>query len=193
MPRVKRRRGWKKDLARATVCLTATQQARLEQIKLPDVVRPAVREIALRAIAQSKDNPPRSAEMRAALRMLRKRTLALQSALAESDEWTLGKLDTAGDWRRPVVRSTAAELSRITKAIESVERGLVAKEKPRPGLFALGVALQLRNVFEVFGLRFDRTKHSRAPETLFVILNFIRPTGRDAVDHTIREAEKFGE
>jgi len=51
----------------------------------------------------------------------------------------------------------------------------------------------LRNVFQIFDMRFDRTKRSRATETLYVILSFVAPIGRDAVEHLIREAEKLGE
>lgn len=192
MPRAKPRRGWKKPV-HATRRLTAGQRDRLSGIGLPKAALPAVEQIALYAIIQSEGNLPRGAEMRAAMGIVRKKVLALQSALAETDEWTLGKIDVAGSWDRPVVKSAAAELSRLTKAVDSADRRLAAKNKPRPSLFALDVALRLRDVFEVFDIRFDRSRRSLASETLYVILNFVSPTGLDAADHYVREAEKLGD
>jgi hypothetical protein len=92
-----------------------------------------------------------------------------------------------------VVNSADAKLAELEAAINAADLKLAARRKARPGLFALNVALQLCNVFEVFGIPFDRTKRSPALETLSVILNFISHTGLDAVDHHIREAKKFGE
>jgi hypothetical protein len=191
MPRARPRRGWKKP-PRATVCLTADQTARLRRVKLPEAARPAVEEIAKLAVAQAGEDYPQRVEMRAAMKLLHDKTRALRSAIADCDEWTKGRINMDGTTPF-VVNSADAKLAELEAAINAADLKLAARRKARPGLFALNVALQLCNVFEVFGIPFDRTKRSPALETLSVILNFISHTGLDAVDHHIREAKKFGE
>jgi hypothetical protein len=192
MPRARPRRGWKK-LPRGAVCLTAGQTARLRRVKLPEAARPAVDEIARHAIAQAGEDYPQSGEMRAAMKLLHDKIRALRSAIADCDEWTKGKINIADVTTPFVVNSADAKLAELEAAINAADRKLAARKKARPGLFALNVALQLRNVFEVFDIPFERTKRSPALETLSAILNFVSPTGLDAVDHHIRGAKKFGE
>jgi hypothetical protein len=202
VPRAKPWRGWKRP-ARAAVCLTDEQRGRLRCCGPPRCARwrsalPAVEEIARGAIARARDDYPKPAEMRAAMKILRGRISAARAAIADSDEWTKGRIniaDNAGHHRSRnfVVNSADDQLARFEAAIDAAEVKLAGGKKPRPGLFALDVAMRLRDVFQVFGMQFDRTKGSRAPETLYVILNFITPTGLDAADHHMREVEKLGE
>jgi hypothetical protein len=173
--------------------LTAGQTARLRRVKLPEAARPAVDEIARHAIAQAGEDYPQSGEMRAAMKLLHDKIRALRSAIADCDEWTKGKINIADVTTPFVVNSADAKLAELEAAINAADRKLAARKKARPGLFALNVALQLRNVFEVFDIPFERTKRSPALETLSAILNFVSPTGLDAVDHHIRGAKKFGE
>ena len=83
---------------------------------------------------------------------------------------------------------TDDQLDKLQAAIDAAEIAIAKLPAPQPRLIPLAVTIELRNAFQVFSIPFDRTKRSPAAETLFVILNFLGPTGTDAVDHCIRKA-----
>jgi hypothetical protein len=142
--------------------------------------------------------------MRAAMARLRKKIGAARAAISECDEWTKPRIELARrraydqqphSARDPFlsVEFLEDQLAKFERAIDAAKAALDAIVRPQPGVRARYLASQLRLAFEVFGVPFNRTKHSPAKETLLVILNFVTPTGLDAVDHYIRWAEKFGE
>lgn len=204
MPRAKRHLP-SKAAARTQVELSAAQRTRLRRCGLPEHALPAIEEIARRAIAQANiQKSPSPAQARAAMARLRNKIGAARSAIVDTDEWTKGVIDVAhaAAWHRRahsvretfrfVMESADRELAELEAAIGAAEGRLANGATSQPRLFALNVALGLLNAFQAFGLQFNRTKRSRAKETLYVILNFITPTGIGAVEHHIREAEKLG-
>src|SRR3954452_18982248 len=94
MPRAKPKTGWKANNPQHND-LTEQQRKRLRKCDLPEHVLPALETIAREALANAAGKLPTQAEVRAALKKLRKGISAARAAIAVCDEWTAKHIDMA--------------------------------------------------------------------------------------------------
>jgi|SRR3954449_7385541 len=207
MPRAKPKTGWKANNPQHND-LTEQQRKRLRKCDLPEHVLPALETIAREALANAAGKLPTQAEVRAALKKLRKGISAARAAIAVCDEWTAKHIDmahyrlikTSGRTARvptprlDIVRPADQMLADFELAIEKANELTRQQMTPRPTALEMFITRQVALTFSIFGIPFDRTKRSPATDTLRGIISMVEPkAGHTAVEHYIREVEASGE